>query len=237
MATSADYLASLITLAKNAAAARKAAMDTALKQGASGTFAKDSTGKTTYTPGTEGNLDVSYQRGSKNLEGSLESRGLLKSGEGATKRGDILSDYQRAVMGLYGTTEANKLAEDASLAQTEAELKMKYGTGTEPTGTPETINPDAPSMFQPQPDGTTKPIVNENTQAAAIALGSSMGTYGEPRKAEPLPQPKQTYDQAVGGALFGDIWNSIPTPAAMAPVAKAPVKKATVKAPVQRRIR
>jgi hypothetical protein len=233
MATSADYLSSLITLAKNASAARKAAMDTALKQGASGTFAKDATGKTTYTPGTEGTLDVGYQRGSKNLEGSLESRGLLRSGEGATKRGDILSDYQRAVMGLYGTTEANKLAEDQSYLQTEGELKMKYGTGNEPTGAATPINENAPSMFQPQPDGTTKPIVNELTQAAGIALGSPMGTYGEPQKAQLVPQPKQTYDQAVGNVLYdNNVWNSIPFPTTM-----APAKKTVVKAPVQRRKR
>lgn len=209
MAASADYLSSLLTLAKNASAARKAAFDTALKQGVSGTFAKDAAGNTVYTPGTEGTLDVGYQRGTQNLQGSLESRGILRSGEGATKQGNLLTDYQRAALGLYGTTEANKLAEDSNYLQQEADYKMKYGTGTEATGKAPAVNTEFPSMFQPQPDGSYAPQVNEQTQAAAMALGSQMGTYADPRY---MKKP------------------IIKKPAAVA----APVRRSTVRSPISR---
>lgn len=181
MATSADYLSSLLILAKNASEARKAAIDTTLKRATSGAFSKNPAGSNVYAPGTEGTLDVSYQRGNRNLEGSLESRGMLKSGEGATKRTDLFSDYQQAAMDLYSSTEANKAVEDSNYLQQEADYKMKYGTGTEATGEAPSVNLYPPSMANPQPDGGYAPQVNDFANAAGTAFGSPMGTYADPR--------------------------------------------------------
>lgn len=230
MATSADYLSSLLTLAKSATEARKQAEETKLKQGASGTFAADASGRMVYTPGTEGSLDVGYQRGSRNLEGGLESRGILRSGEGATSRGNLLTDYQTAAMNLYNTTESNKTAFDKDYLQAEAEYKMKYGTGREPTGAPEAVNTVPPSLFQPQPDGTYAPQVNEQTQAAAIALGSPMGTYNDPRFQSPMLKKKPAAKKPAAVAK--------PAPQKPKPApAPAPAPRRTaVRAPVSRMV-
>ena len=226
MTASSTYLASIKRLATDAAIAKKAIYDANLEAAASGSFGQDASGNVTYTPGETGTLDTGYRRGSRNLEGSLESRGLLKSGEGAIKRGEMASDYTTSVLDYYRQNRAARAGVDTDLALKLGEYDAQYGAdgGNDDPGPGQTdyIPPTTPSFANPGA-GNVLGSINQQT---------SQPGFGTPTP-QPTPQPKQTYDQAVGNVLYGNsIWDSIPFPTTMAtPAPKAPA----LKKPVRRR--
>ena len=184
MTASSTYLATIKKLATDAAIAKKAIYDANLEAAASGTFGQDASGNVTYTPGDKGTLDTGYKRGSRNLEGSLESRGLLQSGEGATKRGEMASDYTTSVLDYYRQNRAAKAGIDTDLAARLGEYDIQYGAdggNDDPgKGSTEYIPPTTPSFANPG-DGNVLGSVNQQT--------------GQPGFGTPAPAPSSGYRQ------------------------------------------
>jgi hypothetical protein len=207
MTASSTYLATIKQLATEAARVKKELYDANLAAAASGTFSTDSSGSVVYAPGDSGYLDTQYKKGARNLEGSLESRGILKSGEGATKRGEMATDYTTSVMDYYRQNKLGKSAIDTDLSLKLGEYDAEYGAdgGKDDPGPgytdylpgPSSNNPvDYPvlggtnqSIGQPDagyrqpPEKTGDPIVDNTAAdyyaAAAMGLGQAMnsGSY------------------------------------------------------------
>jgi hypothetical protein len=164
MTASSTYLATIKKLATDAAIAKKAIYDANLTAAASGTFGQDASGNVTYTPGDSGTLDTGYKRGSRNLEGSLESRGLLKSGEGATKRGEMASDYTTSVLDYYRQNRAARAGIDTDLAAKLGEYDIQYGAdgGNDDPG-PGNTEYTPPAVFNPTQDYPVLGSINQST--------------------------------------------------------------------------
>lgn len=229
MTASSTYLATIKKLATDAAIAKKAIYDANLEAAASGTFGQDASGNVTYTPGDKGTLDTGYKRGSRNLEGSLESRGLLQSGEGATKRGEMASDYTTSVLDYYRQNRAARAGIDTDLAAKLGEYDIQYGAdgGNDDPGPGQTdyIPPTTPSFANPG-DGNVLGSINQST--------------GQPGFGTPAPAPKPapaTYSMgdstaadyyAAAAMGLGQAMNSsayAPYKAPKAPALKKPGKR------------
>lgn len=232
MSTSSTYLNSLITLANQAATNRKAQIDQDVKLGASGTFSKDAAGNTVYTPGTEGSLDIGYKRATESTNAGLESRGIMRSGQAALTKGRQASDYQTAVMNLFNKGERMKGDVDTSNALKIGEYRAAYGDGTDAPVSE--MNPPAPGNLPETPSPYTLPPAANTPQGQTYdsAVGSAL--YGDKGMAPSAPaETPKTYDNQVGSVLYGDIWNQIPNAAAAftTPAKITPAKKlATQKA-------
>ena len=229
MTASSTYLATIKKLATDAANTKRAIYDANLAAAASGTFGQDASGAVTYTPGDSGTLDTGYKRGSRNLEGSLESRGLLKSGEGAIKRGEMASDYTTSVLDYYRQNRAARAGVDTDLALKLGEYDAEYGAdgGKDDPGPGQTdyIPPTTPSFANPG-DGNVLGSINQQT--------------GQPGFGTPPPAPKPepaTYSMgdntaadyyAAAAIGLGQAMNSsvyAPYKAPKAPALKKPARR------------
>ena len=194
MTASSTYLATIKKLASDAAIAKKAIYDANLAAAASGSFGQDASGNVTYTPGESGTLDTGYKRGTRNLEGSLESRGLLKSGEGATKRGEMASDYTTSVLDYYRQNRAARAGVDTDLALKLGEYDAEYGAdggNDDPgKGSTEYTPPTTPSFANPG-DGNVLGSVNQQT--------------GQPGFGTPEPK-KETPSYTMGDSTAADYY-------------------------------
>ena len=209
MSTSSAYLNSLIALANSAATNKKNQIDQDLKLGASGTFSKDAAGNDVYTPGTEGTLDIGYQRAKETTSAGLESRGILRSGQAAITKGRQASDYQTSVMNLYNQAQRLKGGVDEQTALKIGEYRAAYGDGTD--GTVDEINSPPPTPLPTQtPFPTTMPAANTpQGQTYDSAVGGALyGNYG--MAPQVAPTPPKTYDQQLGNVLYGDMFDQIP---------------------------
>ena len=233
MTASSTYLATIKKLATDAATAKKAIYDANLAAAASGTFGQDASGAVTYTPGESGTLDTGYKRGSRNLEGSLESRGLLKSGEGATKRGEMASDYTTSVLDYYRQNRAARAGVDTDLALKLGEYDAEYGAdgGNDDPGPGQTdyIPPTTPSFANPG-DGNVLGSINQSIGQPSSSISQPSFGYRQP--------PEKTGDQIVDNTAadyyaaaaigLGQAMNSsayAPYKAPKAPALKKPARR------------
>lgn len=217
MAVSADYLASLKKLAVDKYNADVAVLEADMSRQIGGKVEKTGTGYTYKTPqqlaaegnpGTPGALDIAYEQGSRGLEGGLESRGILKSGQAARMRGDLTNQYQQSVMDYYNAVAKKKGALAAQNAFDLADLEAKYGSE------PQTVTPDKPSSpenkdVNPFPSSSTKPADQLTPEEAA-----AKGALGQP---------------ADYTAATGKPYPTTPTP--VAPTPPAPPPPPTLPAP------
>lgn len=213
MSTSSNYLNSLIALANSAATNKKNIIDQDLKLGASGTFSKDSLGNDVYTPGTEGTLDVGYQRAKETTSAGLESRGILKSGQAAITKGRQASDYQTSVMNLYNQAQRLKGGVDEQTALKIGEYRAAYGDGTD--GTVGEMNPPPPTLAPVTQAPVMPPYANTpqgQTYDSAVGrvLYGDNGMTPATQAPQPAPTPPKTYDQQLGSVLYGDMFDQIP---------------------------
>jgi len=223
MTASSTYLATIKKLATDAAVAKKAIYDANLSAAASGTFGQDASGNVTYTPGETGTLDTGYKRGSRNLEGSLESRGLLKSGEGATKRGEMASDYTTSVLDYYRQNRAAKAGIDTDLAAKLGEYDIQYGAdgGNDDPG-PGNTEYTPPGVFSPTQDYNVLGSINQSTGQPGF------GTP-EPKKQEYTMADSTAADYYAAAAMgLGQAMNAgayAPYKAPKAPALKKPARR------------
>lgn len=174
MAASQDYLSSLLDLAKAAHTAKVAKIQAEQTRRVGGSFTKDTAGKVTgYTPGTTGEYDVAYQRGKKGLEAGLESRGILRSGQGQEARTRQLTDYQQSVIDFMNASQADINQAGADYALEEAKLRAQYGKTAEPATPTNVPQPKGPSATDTTPPSMSLPASERSpeTAAAAAALG------------------------------------------------------------------
>lgn len=226
MTASSTYLATIKQLATEAARVKKELYDANLAAAASGTFSTDSSGSVAYAPGDSGYLDTQYKKGARNLEGSLESRGILKSGEGATKRGEMATDYTTSVMDYYRQNKLGKSAIDTDLSLKFGEYDAEYGAdgGNDDPGPGQTdyIPPTTPLFTNPG-DGNVLGSINQST--------------GQPGFGTPEPK-KQDYTMADSTAADYYAAAAMGLGQAMTAGAYAPYqkpKKPALKKPVRRK--
>lgn len=220
MSASTDYMNSLIGLAKAAYERDRAAVEGERSRKVGGTWQSDTQGNiTSYSPGTTGEYDVAYDRNRRAAEGSLESRGILKSGQAATTRQNLLGDYQQSVLDYLRGTQHTLNTLYGDYLTKEGQYRAQYGTEPESTtpSTPKTENkqtgsnepstPPTPSM----PSSTNKPAAERAPYEAAAF--QALGQPESIAQIKPPPAPTQTYDNAVGNVLFGSNvpWDQIDT--------------------------
>lgn len=226
MALSKDYLETLKGLAQARYEADVGVTEGEFKRRAGGVVSK-ADGRDVYKSPAQiaaeggtpeyGQLDIAYERNRQGLEGGLESRGLLRSGQAATSRGQMATDYQQSVLDYYNAMVGKKGALGAKLAFDIADLEAKYGTQpqevaperTSPTGpTPEvTPMPERPTAASEQTAAQRSP----EASAAFMALGQPQditAATGKPPTATPMPQPSlpiitEPYQSAAYMALGG----------------------------------
>lgn len=243
MAVSTDYLNSLIGLAKANYERAKSDIEAQRSRRVGGQWQTDAQGNVTgYTPGTTGEYDVAYQQNRQNLEGGLESRGILRSGQAANARNRMLTGYQQSVIDYLNQSnrDINKLYGDYLF--NEADLRAKYGSEPEaekptvprqeggtttpsPSGTPQT--PSVP----PVPASVEKPAAQRTPEEASafMALGQ--------QESRPTPPQTQSYNQAVGNVLFGNNipWDQIDTSAFTTPPTAVPPQPAKPQTPAKQK--
>ena len=241
MTASSTYLATIKKLASDAAIAKKAIYDANLAAAASGSFGQDASGAVTYTPGESGTLDTGYKRGSRNLEGSLESRGLLKSGEGATKRGEMASDYTTSVLEYYRQNRAARAGVDTDLALKLGEYDAEYGadggnddpgpgqTDYIPPTTPSFANPTTPSFANPG-DGNVLGSINQSIGQPSSSISEPSFGYRQPpeKTGDPIVDSTAADYYAAAAMGLGQAMNSsayAPYKAPKAPALKKPGKR------------
>lgn len=190
MAVSKDYLDTLKGLAQARYQADVAVAEGEFKRRAGGTVTGTGAQMSYKSPaqiaaegGTPqyGELDIAYERNREGLEGGLESRGILRSGQAATTRGRMASDYQQAVLDYYNAMNQRKGALGASLAFDIADLEAKYGTA------PQAVAPERKEPASQEPTSvpiTTLPGLDMSNQ------GGFVGMVGGPTdRAIPAPTP------------------------------------------------
>jgi hypothetical protein len=134
-------------------------------------------------------------------------------------------------MNLYNQAQKLKGNVDESTALKIGEYRAAYGDGTD--GTVGELNPPTPTPAPAYAAPTTMPAANTpQGQTYDSAVGGAL--YGNNFMApQTTPTPPKTYDQQVGSILYGDIWDQIPNAAAAftTPAKITPAKKlATQKA-------
>jgi len=193
-----------------------------------------------------GELDIAYERNREGLEGGLESRGILRSGQAATSRGRMASDYQQSVLDYYNAMTSKKGALGAQYAFDVADLEAKYGKQTQKVAAPKspkvTDNTPAtpstpPSMSLPAAQRSPETAAAamalgqpENRQAATgrVPVASTLQTYTEPMTAAAYMALGQAQSRAAVTSPKPKTPPTPPKPAAPAkPAARAPVKKPT----------
>lgn len=220
MAASTNYLESLKTLATSAAQVQKDLLDQQMARATGGKVTTDASGKKTFQgpdPNAyQGTLDVTYGNQQQRLRGSMEARGLLRSGERATKETDLTNTYQQSIIDLFNEIAGKKSGIDAQLARDIADYTAKYGTGTEPTAPPLPKSPQVTDDSQKKTDGTTtsspypstsdKPAsqMTPEESFAFVALGQPANKQAATGvTSTPLPAPATTnqYIAAANMAL------------------------------------
>lgn len=176
MAASQDYLRNLLDLAKASYEQKVAKIEAERSRKVGGSFTTDEGGRVTgYTPGTTGEYDVAYQRNREALQGGLESRGMLRSGQALEAGTRQATDYQQSVIDYLNRAQEEKAAAGADYALEQAKLRTQYGT------TPEAAAP----TNVPQPQISTVPI--------GSSVGGFIGSPAAPRTPQPsAPKPQPT---------------------------------------------
>jgi|GEM_PF-3989090 len=158
-----------------------------------------------------GELDIAYERKRQGLESGLESRGILRSGQAATARGRMASDYQQSILDYYNAMTSKKGALGAQYAFNVADLEAKYGNQTQrvaapdsPKVTDETKTKDSlPSS--PYPSSSDKPAseMTPEESFAFIGLGQPANKQAATGvSAQPLPQPPLDAAKAAASAAY-----------------------------------
>lgn len=231
MAASTNYLQDLIGLATAASNNRKAQIEADLKRAAGGTFTGSAATKDLKynAPGEgqqKGLLDIGYERAGERLEGGLESRGLLRSGQAATSRQRQLSDYMQSVLDYYGKAAGQKAGEDTALAQTIADYEAKYGTKPQPAAPEEkpAATPGGP-VATPSPSSVDKPAAARTPEESA-----AFAAFGQPenRQAATGRGPVQSTLPIITEPFVAAAYSALGAPQSAAAVRPAvPPKPAT----------
>jgi len=215
VAVSKDYLEQLKGLAQARYEADIGIAESGFKRQAGGVVSGEP-GKMTYKSPAQiaaeggtpqyGQLDIAYERNREGLEGGLESRGLLRSGQAAQSRGRMATDYQQSVLDYYNAMQSKKGALGAQLAFEVSELEAKYGKQpqevaperttpgtTTPTETPVTPSVDVPAAQRsPEASAAFMAFGQPETKEAATGVVATPAP-----QAERLPTITEPYQSAA----------------------------------------
>ena len=105
-----------------------------------------------------GELATQYRQANRDLEGNLESRGILRSGEGMRGRVRLGAAEKGAQLSAEAARQAAMDEAGLSYMQQLAELQAKGYTGGEAT-TPTPTTPTPSPVVSPPPTEVTRPVV------------------------------------------------------------------------------
>lgn len=129
-----------------------------------------------------GQLAEQYRQANRDLEGNLESRGILRSGEGMRGRVRLGAAEKSAQLAALTAQEEAMNQAGLTYAQQLAELQAKGYTDGGTPGTPTPAAPDSPGTQAPRSPGTQAPPPAQQRPPAPSGStpGGSSGTLCAP---------------------------------------------------------